>query len=119
MTSLARSGWGKLAFAASGLLVFASAAILLPAFTSLGCALGWQGRALGGFSLLTILLMGVWLAHLLPLAALAPTHFRAARSLSGPPRAKLVAWLAFVATLIGLAATLRVGFPLMVLPQCQ
>jgi hypothetical protein len=118
MTNRASRGWGRIALAASGLIVFASAAIMLPAVASLGCALGWEGGRFGGFGFLTVVLMIVWLMHLVPLVALAPAQFRLARTGGGGAQGKLVLWLSFVATCIGLVATLRVGFPLMVLPQC-
>ena len=119
MTSLVSGGWGRLIVTVSGLLIFASASLFLHAFVTLGCALGWDGRTVGGFNLLTVILMAVWLAHLVPIALLAPQHFNAARVGSGGAQATLLLWLTFVATSIGLVATLRVGFPLTVLPACQ
>jgi hypothetical protein len=119
MTSLLSGGWGRLAMAASGLLIFASATLFLHAFVTLGCALGWDGLTVSGFNLLTVILMAVWLAHLVPVAMLAPQHFNAARAGGGGAQTTLLLWLTFIATSIGLVATLRVGFPLMVLPACQ
>lgn len=119
MTSLVSGGWGKVITAVSGLLIFASATLFLHAFVTLGCALGWDGRTISGFNLLTVILMAVWLAHLVPVALLAPQHFNAARAGRGGAQATLLLWLTFIATSIGLVATLRVGFPLMVLPACQ
>ena len=119
MTSLVSGGWGKAIAAVSGLLIFASASLFLHAFVTLGCALSWDGRTVGGFNLLTVILMAVWLAHLVPVATLAPQHFNAARAGRGGAQATLLLWLTFIATSIGLVATLRVGFPLMVLPACQ
>jgi hypothetical protein len=118
MTSLVWGGWARLAMTVSGLLIFASATFFLHAFITLGCALGWDGRTISGFNLLTVVLMVVWLAHLIPIATLAPQHFNAARAGRGGAHATLLLWLTFIATSIGLVATLRVGFPLMVLPAC-
>lgn len=119
MTSLVAGGWARFAMAVSGLLIFASATLFLHAFVTLGCALGWDGRTISGFNLLTVILMAVWLAHLIPIATLAPQHFNAARAGSGGAQATLLLWLTFIVTFIGLVATLRVGFPLMVLPTCR
>lgn len=119
MTGLITGGWGKLLTVVSGLLIFASATLFLHAFVTLGCALGWNGRTISGFNLLTVILMAIWLAHLVPVATLAPQHFNAARAAKGGAQATMILWLTFLATSIGLVATLRVGFPLMVLPACQ
>lgn len=118
MTGYVSRGWVRLAMAMSGLLIFASATLFLHAFVTLGCALGWNTQTVSGFNLLTVILMAVWLAHLVPVATLAPQHFKAARAGSGGAQATLLLWLTFIATSIGLVATLRVGFPLMVLPAC-
>lgn len=118
MTGLISGGWAKVIMATSGLLIFASATLFLHAFVTLGCALGWDAQTISGFNLLTVILMAVWLAHLVPIATLAPQHFKAARSGSGGAQAVLLLWLTFAATSVGLVATLRVGFPLMVLPAC-
>lgn len=118
MTGFVSGGWAKLIATVSGLLIFASASLFLHAFVSLGCALGWNAQTVSGFNLLTVVLMAVWLVHLVPIAALAPQQFKAARAGSGGAQATFLLWLTFIATSIGLVATLQVGFPLMVLPAC-
>ena len=119
MTYFVSGGWSKFIATVSGLLIFASATIFLHAFVSLGCVFGWNAMTVSGFNLLTVVLMAVWLVHLVPIAALAPQQFKAARAGSGEPQNSLLLWLAFLVTTFGLLATLRVGFPLMVLPACQ
>jgi hypothetical protein len=119
MTHLATGGWGKLVMASAGLIIWASAFVFLYAIQAIGCAVGWNRGALGGFNQLTVILMFVWIAHIVPLLVLVPQQFRSAKSGGQGAQAGFLLWLAFLMTLVGLVATLWVGFPLMVLPPCM
>ena len=118
MTHLATGGWGKLVMASAGLIVWASAFVFLYALQAIGCAVGWNHGSLGGFNQLTVILMFAWIAHIVPLLVLVPQQFRSAKAGGGGGQESFLLWLAFLMTLVGLVATLWVGFPLMILPPC-
>ncbi len=118
MIHLATGGWGKLVMANAGLIIWASAFVFLYAIQAIGCAAGWNLGQLGGFNQLTVILMLVWIAHIVPLLVLVPQQFRTAKMGGADRQESFLHWLAFLMTLVGLVATLWVGFPLMMLPAC-
>ena len=54
----------------AGLVVWTSAFVTLYAALSVGCAFGWEDRAFGPVSLQRGVLLAIWIAHLVAVAAI-------------------------------------------------
>lgn len=97
--------------ATGGLLLWASSFVVLYALLSLGCEAGWHTRPLAGTNLLTGVLVGAWLVHVLALATLW-------KWLGGWPQDGPQPRLARVLAAVALAATVWTGWPVLALPPC-
>jgi hypothetical protein len=115
----ARRSAADLLLLCAGLVVWSSAFVWLYAALSLGCALGWEGVALGPLSLQRGVLIGLWAAHLAALAALLLWTRRHARTVPVEDRTGcFLARAAFHATVVALAATVINYAPVLALSPC-
>lgn len=107
-----------------GFAVWGSAFVALYGGVSLGCAWGWDEEPLGPFSLLRGVLLLILVAHLLVLAllfrscwrAVAPGSGREMRS--GPSPWRFLGLASLAATGAALVATLWTGLPVLGLSVC-
>lgn len=120
MTAIRMTSALWLLLATAGLIIMSSAFVFLYGGVGLGCALGWETRAVFGTNLLTLILIGLWLLHLAALGALQWYALGLWHNAAGPDAAAarfLSATTCLVAA-IGLIATVYIGFPVLVLPPC-
>lgn len=104
----------------AGFLVWSSAFLVLYGVHALGCAWGWEARALGPTSALRLALVVVWALHVVVLAwlALAPRRALPAARRVPEPTPALLARATLVLTLAALVATLWTGLPVVAYPLC-
>ncbi|MGP9822811.1 hypothetical protein ACTZWW_22520 [Salinarimonas sp. NSM] len=107
----------------AGFLVWSSAFLVLYGLHALGCAWGWEARAVGPTSALRLVLVLAWALHVALLAALALAARRGLppKGLTGEGEDRtpaLVAGATLVLTLAALVATLWTGLPVVAYPLC-
>lgn len=102
---------------AAGFTVWSTAFLALYGAHALGCARGWEGQTVGPTSLLRLVLVTLWVAHLALAAGVAALARRRHRS-AGNEVSGLLGELAFALGIVALAATLWIGLPALVLPLC-
>lgn len=109
-----------LAVASGGLILKSSAFVALYAALGIGCALDWQHVALLGSNLLTIVLTGIWLAHLALLGAFQWYAYGLWERATGPDQsaAKFLAGTTCLIAAIGVFSTVFIGFAVLLLPPC-
>lgn len=103
----------------AGLVIWSSAFVSLYALLSVGCAFGWESRAVGPISLQRAVLLGVWLAHLALLILLVGWTRRRARMV-GPDdeTARFFARTSLGAAIVSVAVTLINYAPILGLSTC-
>ena len=121
MTRLPYRGPAGLPTMIAGYLVWSSCFVLLYALLSVGCELRLQLQPVaGGVNALSLVLGLVWALHLLALAWLIQDAWRAGRDAAREAHAgRFLRRVTVMLHLTALAATLWVGFPLLVLPPCS
>lgn len=101
----------------AGLVVWTSAFVTLYAALSVGCAFGWEDRSFGPVSLQRGVLLAIWIAHLVAVAAiLLWSRRRAANADTGLDGffAQTVLW----ASVVALAVTVVNYAPILGLSAC-
>jgi hypothetical protein len=113
----------RLLVAIVGFIVWSSAVVLLYAGLSLGCEAGLQTRSLAWTNVLTVVLAGIWLAHVAALIGLqwyALAHWHRGTAHEGTlGSARFLSGITCLITAAALVSTLVVGFPLLLLPPCS
>ena len=104
---------GRLTLGTWGLLVWSAAFLLLYGGLSLGCAAGAGEGTLWQSDMLALALAGVWAVHLI-LHAL--PFLRRGRSVEPPD--DFLRRLMRLLAIVGAAATLWIGLPILLLPPC-
>lgn len=117
MSALARPR-GLLGLAA-GFLAWSSAFLVLYGLHALGCAWGWDAREAGPASLLRLVLVGAWIAHLALLCGLVALSRRLGRDAGAGDAPRLLARATMALTLAALVATLWTGLPVVAYPLCR
>jgi hypothetical protein len=106
----------------AGMMIWGSAFLMLYAFLSVGCELGWATAALGPISLLRVILIGVWLFHLALIAGLLLWTYRRKQAVeSGAEGAEVDTFFAgnvLVATIVAAVATVINYAPILGLSLC-
>ncbi|MGQ7793175.1 hypothetical protein ACUN0C_12260 [Faunimonas sp. B44] len=104
----------------AGFVVWSLAFIALYGLLSVGCELGWQGRHVGPLSMLRVLLLGLWAAHLAALAWLVRLCWRRVRAQEGDGRgtAAFLDLASLAAMLAAFAATAWIGVPVLGASAC-
>ena len=103
---------------AGGLLVWTSALVGLYALHAVGCKISWLEVAVGPVSLLRMVLLAVWLAHLGLLAWLC-LRFRRWRSDAAGAGDRFIVAASVALTVVAFVATLYTGVPAVFLRQCS
>lgn len=100
----------------AALLLWGAGFVALYGGLSLGCAAGWQLRPLLGSNWLTLALAALWLLQLAALAGLWAALHRQAMPAGADPHP--LRKIALVCAATAFAATLWIGWPVLVLPAC-
>ncbi len=103
------------AFMALGFGIWSLAFAVLYAAQATGCAFGWHTLTVGPVSLLRVLLIAIWAAHL---AALAWLYVICRRASRGAALDRFLARAAAALTVAAIAATLWIGTALFVKTIC-
>ena len=102
----------------AGLVIWSSAFVSLYGALSLGCRFGWERVEIGPLSLQTVVLVGLWLAHIALIGALLLwTRQRLRRAGAADPEG-FFARSAFAATMVALAVTVINYAPILGLSAC-
>lgn len=103
----------------AGLVIWSSAFVSLYGALSIGCAFGWESIALGPISLQRGVLIGLWLVHILMIAALLPWAWsRLRRSRDGEQLEGFFARTVWAASVVALAVTVINYAPVVSLSAC-
>ena len=105
-------GSGRILLASAGLIVWASAFVVLYGGLSLGCEAGMAGASL------TVWLAVAWVGHLAVLGWLQWKALGDWKSADVPDAGFLSALTCLIAA-VGILSTVVVGFPILVLPPCS
>jgi hypothetical protein len=101
-------------------LIWSSAFVTLYGLLSLGCMYGWTVTRIGPFTLLTVVLIAVWLAHVAALAVLGWHAWRAdtGKDDADPGNRRLLGFATRAGYLAALVGTVWIGFPILMIHPC-